>query len=542
MATFDQLSDIKLAEHETLIQLLNDTFEKYSNKPAFHCLGQTLTFNDIDQKSKAVAAWFQENTTLKQGDRIAIQLPNLIQFPIVAYAAIRCGYILVNTNPLYTPREMQHQFSNSNAKMLITLTSNLSKFEEIADHTGIEYVITTSPTDLIDLKNSSSIKAESGTSVSNKPFNLQTLTNILVSDCTANYQQPQSNNQNDIALLQYTGGTTGPAKAASLSQANVLSNVKQSYSRLGDACKEGEEVFACPLPVYHIYAFTVNLLLFFSRGNLNVLIPNPRDMDAFINTLSQFKITGISGINTLFVGLCYHPNIKQIDFTQLHFSLSGGTTLTPIAAKLWKETTGCTITEGYGLSETSPVLTLNPPGHEVIGSVGLPLVGTEIEIWDDNGKPVAQGEEGELVARGPQIMLGYWQNEEATSTTITPNGWLKTGDIAVKLNNGYIKIVDRKKDMIIVSGFNVYPNEVEAVLTMHDEIAEAAVIGEADDHSGECVVAYVVAKAGAEVTAQAIIDFCKTQLTGYKVPKKVNLVSELPKSSVGKILRKDLRK
>lgn len=496
---------------------------KYADKPAFSCLGQTLSFAEIDAKSRALASWLQQQDNLESGDRIVIQLPNLNQYPIAAYAVFRAGMVVVNTNPLYTPREMQHQFKDSGAKAIIILTDLLPKLTEIKAQTDIDLVITTSATDLL-------------TGNSDAPDGCISFNQILSHNAETELTPRPNSSVNDTAVLQYTGGTTGVSKGACLTHANLMANAEQSRLRLVKGCKEGQEIFVCPLPLYHIYAFSVNMLLFTTSGNLNVLIPNPRDMDAFVSAIKPFKFTGFAGINTLFVGLCTHPDFKTLDFSALKITISGGTALTSSAVDIWKATTGCSISEGYGLSETSPVVCLNEPGNERLGTVGTPLEGTEIQLWDEDDKIV---EEGQIVVRGPQVMAGYWNMPDETAKAITKDGFFKTGDVGVRLDDGTIKIVDRLKDMIIVSGFNVYPNEIEDVLSQYQDILEAAVIGEPDDKTGEKVCAYITTQS--ELSESQVVAHCKKLLTAYKVPKKVVFMQELPKSTVGKLLRRELR-
>lgn len=511
----------------SLADMVEKSLHDYADKPAFSCLGQTLTFAQIDEKSRALGCYLQQKIKLKAGDVIVIQLPNLTQYPIAVYAALRIGLIIVNTNPLYTPREMQHQFKDSGAKALIILADLLPKFEGIQTETDIETVIVTSAADLMT------------NDIAEQGVNGHICFNHAIAQGAPLILKPrQYDNLDAPCLLQYTGGTTGVSKGAVLTHRNILSNRGQTLERIFAYCQPGKEIFICPLPVYHIYAFTVNLMIFFSRGNLNVLIPNPRDMDAFVKAIRPFKFTGFSGINTLFVGLCQHPEFSIVDFSKLKLTLSGGTALTLSASETWKKVTGCTITEGYGLSETSPVLCLNQPGKEQIGTVGKPVSETEIQLRVDD-KDVADGEEGEIVVKGPQIMPEYWQRPEETMNVMTSDGFFRTGDIGVRLPSGNIKIVDRLKDMIIVSGFNVYPNEVEGILVQHPKVVEAAVIGEHDEKSGEAVCCFITVSG--PVSPDEIITHCQKSLTGYKVPKKVTIVDELPKSTVGKILRKELR-
>ena len=520
--------DLLPANVSCLADYIEKVFIQYQDAPAYSALGQTFSFNDIETRSNALARWFQHEAGLKPGDRIAIQLPNLLQNPIAVYAALRAGLVVVNTNPLYTPREMAHQFSDSGAKAIVILSDLQANLDQIIADTPIQTVLITSLTEMLDpstaphhdnrISMSAAIQAgQNLPAFEREPATLDTM-----------------------CMLQYTGGTTGVSKGAALSNGNILSNSVQTLDRLGDHFQSGKEIVVCPLPLYHIYAFTVCMMTFFAKGCLTVLIPNPRDPDAFIGALKPFKFTTFAGINTLFVGLGQHPVFKQLDFSALKLTLSGGTALTSAAVDIWKSATGCNITEGYGLSETSPVVTFNQPGSERVGTIGVPLLDTDVQILDQHDQPVADGEEGQIAVKGPQVMLGYWQREEATAEVMTADGYFKTGDIGVRLDDGAIKIVDRLKDMVIVSGFNVYPNEIEEVLTSHPDIVEAAVVGAPDDKSGERVCAYV--SVAQPIDKDAVLSYCREQLTGYKVPKELHVLDEIPKSTVGKILRRELRK
>ena len=511
----------------SLPDYIENCLTKFADKPAYTAIGQTFTFEQIDQASSALASFFRHNLGLNAGDRIAIQLPNLIQNPIAVYAALRAGLVVVNTNPLYTEREMHHQFNDSGAQALVILADLLPKYDAIKADTPIKHVVVTSATELLDASTAPQIdgtvafstaldEGASQPKVVRDPIDLDTL-----------------------CMLQYTGGTTGVSKGAALSHRNVLSNSTQMFDRLGKGFQEGEELVVCPLPLYHIYAFTVCMMTFFAKGCQTLLIPNPRDIDGFVQTLKGHSMTTFAGINTLFVGLGQHPEFKSVDFSKLHLTISGGTALTKGAATLWEEVTGCTITEGYGLSETAPVLSFNKPGEEEFGSVGLPLLATEIALLDDNDAPVASGQPGQIAARGPQVMLGYWNRDDETAKVMTPDGFFKTGDVGVFLESGAIKIVDRIKDMVLVSGFNVYPNEVEDILTSHPQVSEAAVIGKPDEKSGERVCAYITVSG--ELDKDSLKAHCQKHLTAYKVPKEFNVIEELPKSAVGKILRRKLR-
>lgn len=509
----------------SLADYIEETFNKFDNKPAYNALGQTLSFAEIDSMSAQFGAWLLANGNLVPGDRIAIQLPNLLQNPIAVYGALRAGLVIVNTNPMYTPTEMAHQFSDSGAKALVILEDFLPKFEEIKDKTQIQTVIVTGAAQMLNkTKSASGLPCFIQIFEEAKDLTLPTRPDISL---------------DDGCILQYTGGTTGVSKGAELTHRNVLANSIQTLERLGKRFDDGKEIIVCPLPLYHIYAFTVCMMTLFAKGALCVLIPNPRDMDAFVQQIKPHQFSAFAGLNTLFMGLCAHPEFPSLDFSKLKLTMSGGTALTSSAADLWKETTGCAVTEGYGLSETAPVLSFNEPGDEQIGTVGLPLIYTDIQMLDENDQAVADGKEGQIAAKGPQVMKGYWQRPEETAKVMTKNGYFKTGDIGVRLPNGCIKIVDRLKDMIIVSGFNVYPNEIEDALTKHPDILEAAVIGKPDERTGERVCAFVTVKN--DIDKEEVLNHCRVLLTAYKIPKELHVIDELPKSTVGKILRRELR-
>ncbi|WP_298444865.1 AMP-binding protein [uncultured Ferrimonas sp.] len=515
--------------YSDLAQMFQETCKKYDKLPAFTCLGSTLTFAEVGSQAEAFAAWLQHHTQLQPGDRIAIQLPNLNQYPIAAFGALLSGLVVVNVNPMYTPREMRHQLIDSDAQAIVILGDLLPNLAKVIEDTQISKVVVTDPADLL------------GAPVRQltDPAHVG-LMQILSEGANLPFTRVIPESLDSLALLQYTGGTTGPSKGAMLSHGNVLHNVEQVVDSIGERCREGAETFIAPLPLYHIYAFNLNMVMFFSRGCHNVLIPNPRDLDSFIATMSQHKFTAFAGLNTLFVGLCNHPEFAKLDFSHLHLTCSGGTALTEAANNAWMATTGCVISEGYGLSETAPVVTFNPMNGERMGYCGIPLIRTEVKMADALGNAVPQGEAGELWVRGPQVMLGYWKRPDATAEAIE-NGWFKTGDIARFDSDGYIQIVDRKKDMVIVSGFNVFPNEIENVLSLHEAIFECAVVGVPDEQTGEAVRAYIVLKPGASIDKEAIIAYCREELTAYKVPKQVEFIAELPKSTVGKTLRNKLR-
>ncbi|WP_025821081.1 AMP-binding protein [Shewanella marina] len=528
---FDAFSLTENEQYPDLIGLIEQTCQEFAANPAYICLDQRYSFADIEQQSRYFAAYLQQHTELKVGDRIAIQLPNLVQYVIAAYGALRAGLVLVNTNPLYTERELVHQYQDSGAKALVVLSDLLPVIAKVVPQTQIEYVISTHVFDLIERQ----IHPQTG---------LQHIEfcDVLALGAQTQYERPNIAD-NALAALQYTGGTTGLAKGAMLTHTNLIANTLQCQSRLSQSLDTGKEVIIAPLPVYHIYAFTVNLLLYFKMGCCSILIPNPRDLNQFVEAISPHKFTGMIGLNTLFIGLCHHPQFKQLDFSQFKLTISGGTTLTQTAADLWLTTTGCTISEGYGLSETSPVVSINLPGHERLGTIGKPLVDTLVKLLDEQGQTIT-GTEAELAIKGPQVMLGYWNNPQETEDAMTADGYFKTGDIASISDDGFITIVDRKKDVILVSGFNVYPNEVENILAMHPQVLESAVVACANEHSGEIVKAIIVCKT--EITDEQqlsddIRQHCREQLAAYKVPKVIKFVEQLPKSTVGKILRRELR-
>ncbi|OEE90108.1 long-chain fatty acid--CoA ligase [Enterovibrio norvegicus FF-162] len=510
---------------KNLARYIVQACEEYGDKTAFYCGPAQLSYRDVEERSRALACWFQTHTALQPGDRIAIQLPNILEFPIVAFAALRAGLVLVNTNPLYTQREMLHQFSDSGAKAIVIFSPFAEKLSGIIDQTDIDVVIYTTAGELPNIECQKDIN--------------QTDLNSALAACEGETLMPVIVPPDAVCMLQYTGGTTGRAKGACLTHHSVLSNAMQLSERLSTTIDLGKEIFVCPLPLYHIYAFAVNLILFFSQGHANILIPNPRDLDSFVALIKPHKFTGMAGINTLFVGLCQHAGFRELDFSHLKMTVSGGTALIDSARMAWKEATGGEITEGYGMSETSPVISINYPGKEHYGTVGQALIGTQVEIWDVNDSPVPQGDVGQIVVKGPQVMKGYWKNPEETAEVLTADGYFKTGDMGMILDDSCIQIVDRLKDMILVSGFNVYPSEVEQVLCSHPDVIEVAVVGVPDQITGEAVDAYITATESIDIGE--IKQYCRENLTAYKIPKKITVVNELPKSAVGKILRRELR-
>ena len=535
--------EVDLNKYSSMVEVFEQSVKKFADRPAFSAVGATLTYRDLDIQSRNFAAWLQNKTDLKPGDRIAVQMPNVSQYPVVVFGAMRAGLIVVNTNPLYTTREMEHQFNDSGAKALVVLANMAENAEKVVPHTGIEHVIVTEIADM-----HSPIKRTLLNAVIKHvkkmvpPFNLPgayKLPAVLSAGAREKFT-PVECKKDDIAVLQYTGGTTGVAKGAMLTHGNLVANLLQTRPMMGDIVVEGQEVVIAPLPLYHIYSFTLNCGIMLEAGAHNVLIPNPRDIPGFVKELKNHKFSAFLGLNTLFVALCNNEEFRNLDFSSLKLTSSGGMALTSDTAKMWEKVTGCEISEGYGMTETSPVVTFNPHVAIQLGTIGLPIPSTVIKTIDDDGKDTPVGEPGELCVKGPQVMRGYWQRPEDTQKSFTEDGFLKTGDVALVQEDGYIRIVDRKKDMIIVSGFNVFPNEIEDVVTSHPKVVECAAVGIPDPKSGEAVKVYLVATAEG-VSANELKEFCRERLTAYKVPKHFEFREDLPKTNVGKILRRELR-
>ena len=529
--------------NETIPDVLARAVANYSSKPAYTCMGHTLSYAKLDALSLQFAAYLQHHTDLKPGDRIAIQLPNILQYPVVAFGALRAGMVIVNTNPLYTPREMEHQLSDSGAKAIVILANMAHKLEEILPNTPLQHVIVTELADFHPLPKRLLINSVAKYVKKMVPaYHLPRA--VLLRSAMAlgakSHCMPVQRKPDDIAVLQYTGGTTGVAKGAMLTHANLLANMQQCAVFMDKASVgKGTETAVAPLPLYHIYAFMLHCLLMPEYGNHSLLIPNPRDIKSFIKILAKNPCTVFIGINTLFIALLNNAQFRRLDFSALKLTFSGGMALTEAAATRWEMVTGCPVLEGYGLTETSPVLTINPSERIQLGTIGIPVANTAIRIVDENNIEQPTGIAGELCAQGPQVMKGYWQREEATRETIV-DGWLRTGDIAVVDEDGFIRIVDRKKDMIIVSGFNVYPNEIENVMSAHPDIVECAAIGVPDVERGEAVKLFVVSRS-ITLDIEQVTVYAREQLTGYKVPRHIEFRDELPKSNVGKILRRELR-
>jgi long-chain acyl-CoA synthetase len=535
--------NVDLDKYSSMVDVFDQAVNKYADRPAFSAVGATLTYRDLDTQSRNFAAWLQNKTDLKPGDRIAVQMPNVSQYPVVVFGAMRAGLIVVNTNPLYTTREMEHQFNDSGAKALVVLANMAYNAEKVLPHTGIEHVIVTEIADMHSpLKRTLMNAAVKHLKKMVPAFSLpqaHKLPAVLSAGAREKFS-PVECKKDDIAVLQYTGGTTGVAKGAMLTHGNLVANLLQARPMMEDSVEQGTEVVIAPLPLYHIYSFTLNCGIMLEAGAHNVLIPNPRDIPGFVKELKNHRFTAFLGLNTLFVALCNNEEFKALDFSALKLTSSGGMALTSDTAKMWQRVTGCEISEGYGMTETSPVVTFNPNSAIQLGTIGLPIPGTQVKTIDDDGNETPLGEPGELCVKGPQVMRGYWQRPEDTQKSFTDDGFLQTGDVALIQEDGYIRIVDRKKDMIIVSGFNVFPNEIEDVVSGHPKVVECAAVGVPDDKSGEAVKVYLVATAEG-VTENELKEFCRERLTAYKVPKSFVFRDELPKTNVGKILRRELR-
>ncbi|MGE8537702.1 MAG: AMP-binding protein [Acinetobacter sp.] len=524
---------------KTLSMTIADNLVKFQDKTAFIYRNRKFSYKDIDVYSQKFATYLQE-LGLAAGGRIAVMLPNIIQYPIATFAIIRAGYVLVNVNPMYTQRELYHQLQDSGAEALIILGQTLEQLTALDECPALKYVISTHPMDFIQ-DQPVTVSRQAAEYPDKRFFDFKQAIDQVE---TIDFKTPVQH-QKDTVILQYTGGTTGVSKGAELSHRNILFNIAQNstvfISHFGDRYATEDEYVFCALPLYHIYGFTICLFSYgLSRGFANVLIPNPRDLDALLDQYQKHPPTVFPGVNTMFNALGHHPRFRELDHSRLKTTTGGGSSILKSTAELWHEITGCQIYEGYGLSETSPTATFNPPlSRRFSGTIGLPLAGTEILILNDEAKPVEFQQAGEIAIRGPQVMKGYWQQPEATAQAFTKDGFFLTGDIGCMDEQGYITILDRKKDMILVSGFNVYPNELEGVLSKHPKILECAVIGIEDEKSGQVPKAFIV-KQDANLTQDEVMAFLKQQLTSYKMPKYIEFVSELPKSAVGKILRREL--
>ncbi len=530
--------------YSSIPHLVSEQIGKYTDLVAFENMGKEMTFSELGEYVDQFASYLQNHTSLKPGDRIAIQMPNLLQYPVALYGSLRAGLVVANTNPLYTPSEMKHQFNDSGAKAIVIVENFACNLQEILEDTQIETVIVTKIGDMIGgLKGSIVNFVVKKVKKMVPAYHLPNAIGLNDALKLGVGKKPDdvALKSEDLAFLQYTGGTTGVSKGAMLSHRNVIANLEQVCEwMIHGGLKEREEIFITSLPMYHIFALTCNALLTIRIGARNVLVTNPRDMKTFLKDLSRHQWTITTGVNTLFNGLLNQPKFKDMDFSKVKFSFAGGMALQKFVADKWGETTGTPVSEGYGLTETSPVLTANPLRRDAeSGFIGMPISSTEVMIADDDGNPLPIGERGELLARGPQVFSGYWNKPEETKNCFF-NGWFKTGDIAIMNEKGFIKVVDRKKEMILVSGFNVYPNEIEDCIALHEKVLEVGVIGVPDPKSTEAVKVYIV-KSDSSLTEEEIMGHCQKNLTGYKRPKYVAFTDELPKSNVGKILRRILK-
>lgn len=535
--------EIDPTRYGSVSDLFEESVHKYKDRAAFINMGAEITFEDLNYLSADFASFLQNVAGLKKGDRVAIQMPNLLQYPVVLYGALRAGLVVVNVNPLYTARELKHQLKDSGAKAIVILANNAHTLAEVITDTDIKTTVVTEVGDLLGFPKSllvnSVVKYVKKMVPAFKIPGSFSFYQAMDLGADSNFK-PVRSLPEDLAFLQYTGGTTGVAKGAMLTHKNIISNMLQIALWMKPRLVEGEELTVLALPLYHIFSLTVNGLAMLYYGGTNLMITNPRDMPAFISTLRKYPFTVFVGLNTLYNGLMNQDDFGKIDFSHLKISVAGGMALQRPVAERWLKLTGTKLVEGYGLTETSPVACCNPiDGTDRVGTIGLPLPSTDVELCDDSGKPVALGEAGEICIRGPQVMKGYWQRTDETSQ-IMKDDWLKSGDVGIMDPQGFVRIVDRKKDMILVSGFNVYPNEIEEVVAGHPKVLEVAAIGVPDTHSGEVVKIFVVPK-DASLNEQELIVYCKENLTGYKRPKHIEFRKELPKSNVGKILRRELR-
>ncbi len=529
-------------KHESLSDLLAQCCEKFAARTAYISMGKSLSYAEVDRLSRDFAAWLQSRGVAK-GDRVALMMPNVLQYPVCMFGALRAGAVVVNCNPLYTAEEIEHQLQDSGATTIVVLENFAATVQKAAARTGLRNIVVTAMGDLLGplrgplvnfvVKHLKHMIPE---------WNMPTA--ILLADALRHGKSAPFTtvplNRDDVAFLQYTGGTTGVAKGAMLSHGNLLANLTQAWLWIGHLLRSENELVVTAIPLYHVFALTANCLVFFSVGAANLLIANPRDIPGFVKELGRYAFTALTGVNTLFNALLDNTEFARLDFSALHLTLGGGMAVQRVVADRWQAVTGKPLAQAYGLTETSPAVTINPLDMPYNGSIGLPIPGTEISIRDDNGLEVTLGQVGEVCVYGPQVMQGYWQRPDETEKVIMPDGFLRTGDLGYVDAKGFVFLVDRKKDMILVSGFNVYPNEVEAVLANHPDILEAAVLGVTDPHSGEAVKAFVVRR-NAALTTEAIIAFCRQHLAGYKVPKQVEFRDSLPKSNVGKIMRRALK-
>lgn len=533
--------NIDATQYSNLLDMVEEAFSKYRDLTAFDFMGKTMTYGELDRLSKQFGAYLQMRG-LKPGDRIALMMPNLLQYPIALFGALHAGLILVNTNPLYTPREMLHQFTDSGVKAIVIAENFAANLQQIIAQTNINTVILTNIGEMLGLKGLLVNFVVRSVKKMVPKFNLPNTVSFkaALKEGKKFTLTQVSSGPNDPVVLQYTGGTTGVSKGAMLTNQNLVANMLQIRAIMMPLLEEGREVVLCPLPLYHIFAFTVNCLAVMNIGGKSVLILNPRDIPSVIKEWTKVRPTLVTGVNTLYNSMLNNAEFAKLDFSSLKIAVGGGMAVQRVVAEKWKQVTGIQLTEGYGMTEASPVITCNPVDNGArLGSIGLPAPSTEVRIIDEHGKVLPIGETGEIQAKGPQVMKGYWNRPEATDEVLK-DGWLSTGDIGLMHPDGYFQIVDRKKDMILVSGFNVYPNEVEDVIALHPKVLEVAAIGVPDPKSGEAVKVFIVKKDDS-LTEEEVIAHCRENLTGYKVPRKIEFRRELPKTNVGKILRRALR-
>ncbi len=536
--------EIDADAYQSIIEIFDESVKKFSDKPAFENMGTVYSFSELDQKASDFAAYLQQELGLKQGDRLAVMMPNLLQYPVAIFGAMKAGLCVINVNPLYTERELKHQLNDACADVILIVANFAKTLANICSETLLKHIIVTELGDALHgvksmLVNFAVKRIKKMIPAYELPSALS-YKKIMKKGAQLTLE-PVELSQNDIAFLQYTGGTTGVAKGAVLTHRNMVANIMQSYAWLQGIVKEGQETIITALPLYHIFSLTANCMVFVKLGGKNVLITNPRDMPGFVKELSKHHFSAFTGVNTLFNGLLNTPGFNELDFSHFKFSLGGGMAVQESVAKQWAEVTGVVLLEAYGLTETSPGVCMNPTNLKAYnGTIGLPLSSTEITIRDEQGNEVAQGESGEMWIRGPQVMRGYLDRPEETAKVLKPGGWFTTGDVAVMDEKGFFKIVDRIKDMILVSGFNVYPNEIEDVVASNAKVLEVGAVGIASETSGEAVKIYVVKKDDS-LTKEELLAYCKENLTGYKRPKEITFMDKLPKSNVGKILRRELR-
>ena len=543
-------ADVDTSQYSSLVDLIEQAFKKYADRTAYVSMGRSMSFAEVDRLSRQFASWLQ-GQGLQRGDRVALMMPNILQYPIALAGVLRAGMVVVNVNPLYTARELEHQLKDSGAKAIVILENFATTLEHIQATTGVRHVVVAAMGDLLGGLKGTIVNLVVRHVKKMVPeyslANAVRFKSALAAGAGASLKTPTLS-QSDTAFLQYTGGTTGVSKGAELTHGNLIANVLQSEAwmrpgleRKDKPALQGQPVFVCALPLYHIFAMTVCCLLGARAGGMNILIANPRDIPGLVKEIAPFKVNMFPAVNTLYNALVNSPDFAKLDFSGLRISNGGGMAVQQAVAEKWLKLTGCPICEGYGLSETSPSATCNPTDTDAYsGTIGLPMPSTDIAILDDDGKPVPLGESGEIAIRGPQVMAGYWQRPDETAKVMTSDGFFKSGDVGIMDERGYVRIVDRKKDMILVSGFNVYPNEIEGVVASHPGVLECAVVGVPDNKTGEAVKLFVVKK-DAGLTEKDLIQYCAENLTGYKRPKYIEFRADLPKSNVGKILRRELR-